>query len=96
LDGGEDVVVAFVVVGYDRSEVFEFAEEALKLIAGAIQDRVEGQYALSGRYWADVGDGTSLGEAVLGPIADEPRLVSRVWPVPTISTMSRPDRPSSV
>ena len=69
MHGGEDVVVALVIAGGNGAEVFEFAEEALDLIALPIEDWIEGREAFSGRHEVDVGHSTAFGEAVAQPVA---------------------------
>jgi hypothetical protein len=41
LDGGEEVVVAFVIPSCDCAEVFEFVEEAFDEVAVSIEERAE-------------------------------------------------------
>ena len=50
MDGGEEIVVAFVVSGCDGAEVFELIEEAFDEIAIAVKERAERRDALAVRH----------------------------------------------
>lgn len=63
MNGGEEIVVSFVVLGCDGSEVFDLAEKAFDAIALAIEDGIEGQKTFSRRHGADVGHRPSGSEA---------------------------------
>jgi len=62
LDGGEIVVVAFVVSGCDGVEVFELVEEPLDGVALSVDPRAERRVSDTVRHWPDISPSAACGK----------------------------------
>jgi len=76
LGAGEEVVVALVVPGCDRAELFDFVEEALN-VGAAIQEGAEGRMPLAVRHRSYVGPDSARREfdpkrvGIMGAIGEQ-------------------------
>lgn len=94
MDGGEEVVVTFVVAGGDGAEVLQFVEEPLDPVALAVENGVEGRKPDPGRHQPDVGHCPAFGEAFAQAVAVIGAVGEQGLAARTVSYISAAERPS--